>query len=170
MTMEHDHHQEHGSAYHDPTGQWTDGGNVYHSQHHSPVHEYNGFAYNPMPMEPMYAAGSMPPPRTTHQALQPLIMPQWPSMLTSQSTYVPPLFPSAPLPAPPVSAPLSAPATTGRHTSSTPRKTLTDADRRRMCLYAEEHPTVKQTEIGGKSTRNRQTLSTALTVLSYVRC
>jgi hypothetical protein len=45
---------------------------------------------------------------------------------------------------------VSAPPTTGR-TSSTPRKTLTDADRRRMCLYAEEHPTVKQTEIGGKT-------------------
>jgi hypothetical protein len=148
MSMEQDQHQEPGNPYHDRNDQWMDNANVYGSQHHSPVHEYNGLSFTPMPMEPMYSTGSMPPPRTTHQALQPLIMPSWPSMLlTSQSTYPPPLYPSAPLPAPPVSAPLSAPPATGR-SSSTPRRTLTDADRRRMCLYAEEHPTVKQTEIG----------------------
>jgi hypothetical protein len=27
---------------------------------------------------------------------------------------------------------------------------LTDSERKKMCLYAESHPTVKQTEIGGK--------------------
>ena len=30
------------------------------------------------------------------------------------------------------------------------RKTLSDDDRRRMCKYAEENPTAKQTEIGCK--------------------
>jgi hypothetical protein len=34
---------------------------------------------------------------------------------------------------------------------STPRRTLTDDDRRRMCEYHESHPGVKQTEIGGMS-------------------
>ena len=33
----------------------------------------------------------------------------------------------------------------------TPRRTLTDDDRRRMCEYHESHPGVKQTEIGGMS-------------------
>jgi hypothetical protein len=155
LAMEHDHHQEPGSGFHDGGGHWADSNSAFHSHHQSPVNEYAGFAFSPLPMEPLYTNSGMPPPRTTPQQLQPLIMPtpQWPSMLTSQSTYSQPLFPSATLPtAPqslhPVSAPLSAPATTGRH--STPRKTLTDADRRRMCLYAEEHPTVKQTEIGGE--------------------
>lgn len=41
------------------------------------------------------------------------------------------------------------PSTTTTTTKSTnPRRTLTDADRRRMCLYHEENPNVKQTEIG----------------------
>ena len=31
-----------------------------------------------------------------------------------------------------------------------PRRTLTDADRRSMCVYHEENPTLKQTEIGGE--------------------
>jgi hypothetical protein len=136
------------SGYHDSTGQWVDNSHTYNQPHHqSPVHEYGNFAYNPMPMEPMYTAPMHPPPRTTHQQLQPLIMPQWPSMITTQSTYVPPVFPTAPVPIPPASTPVSA---TSTRSSSTPRKTLTDADRRRMCVYAEEHPTVKQTEIGGK--------------------
>lgn len=33
---------------------------------------------------------------------------------------------------------------------ATPRRTLTDEDRRRMCVYHEEHKTAKQTDIGGK--------------------
>jgi hypothetical protein len=136
------------TGYHDSTGQWVDNSHTYSTPHHqSPAQEYNGFTFNPMPMEPMYNA-PMHPPRTSHQQLQPLIMPQWPSMLTTQSTYVPPIFPSAPVPMQPTTTPVS--ATSTRSTSSTPRKTLTDADRRRMCLYAEEHPTVKQTEIGGE--------------------
>lgn len=137
------------TGYHDNSGHWIDGSHGYNTPHHqSPVHEFNGFAFNPMPMEPMYSA-PMHPPRTTHQQLQPLIMPQWPSMITTQSSYATPVYPTAPVPIPPASTPVSA---TSTRSSSTPRKTLTDADRRRMCLYAEEHPTVKQTEIGGKRT------------------
>jgi hypothetical protein len=34
---------------------------------------------------------------------------------------------------------------------STPRPTLTDDDRRRICEYHESHPLAKQTEIGGMS-------------------
>lgn len=149
----HNHHHHQDQSFDDHSAAWHDGGAYNPSQHQSPVQDYNGLpftsSYTPLPMEPLYTTG-MQPPRTTHPQLQPLIMPQWPSMLTSQSTYVPPIFPSAPVPITPASAtPVSATSTHSR-TSSTPRKTLTDQDRRRMCLYHEEHPTVKQTEIGGK--------------------
>ncbi|KAF2195583.1 CenpB-DNA-bind-domain-containing protein [Zopfia rhizophila CBS 207.26] len=125
-------------------------------------------------------------------------MPQWPSMLTSQSTYIPPIFSSAPVPVTPASAtPVSATSTRSRaytselpmaggstslrdveydhdgseptveehehiDTKPTPQKTLTDADRRRMCLYHEEHPTVKQTEIGAMFGVERSTVSKVL--------
>ncbi|KAF2816797.1 CenpB-DNA-bind-domain-containing protein [Mytilinidion resinicola] len=161
MGMEHEqHHQEPG--YHDPNTQWVDSNAFTHSQHQSPVQEYNGFAFTPLPMEPMYSAHQMHPPRTTHQQLQPLIMPQWPSMLTSNSSYVAPVYPTAPVPVTPASAtPVSA-TSTRSHSTSTPRKTLTDSDRRRMCLYHEEHPTVKQTEIGAMFGVERSTVSKVL--------
>ncbi|KAF1996512.1 CenpB-DNA-bind-domain-containing protein [Amniculicola lignicola CBS 123094] len=158
---QHHHHQEQPYDDHNPNG-WADSGPYGHPHHQSPVQDYNGYHnYAPLPMEPLYTTG-MHPPRTTHPQLQPLIMPQWPSMLTSQSTYVPPIFPSAPVPITPASAtPVSA-TSTRSHTSSTPRKTLTDADRRRMCLYHEEHPTVKQTEIGAMFGVERSTVSKVL--------
>ncbi|KAF2738711.1 CenpB-DNA-bind-domain-containing protein [Polyplosphaeria fusca] len=171
LQMDPDHHPHHHQQHHqeqhfdDGNSSWHDNGGYNHSQHHSPVQDYNAYHnYAPLPMEPLYTTG-MQPPRTTHPQLQPLIMPQWPSMLTSQSTYVPPIFPSAPVPITPASAtPVSAISNNSTHsrTSSTPRKTLTDADRRRMCLYHEEHPTVKQTEIGAMFGVERSTVSKVL--------
>ncbi|KAJ4304794.1 hypothetical protein N0V90_000322 [Kalmusia sp. IMI 367209] len=162
LQMDHEHH--HQDSYEDHATNWTHGG-PYDHQHQSPVQDFNGFNYNPIPMEPMYTAPMQPPPqhRTAHSQLHPLIMPSWPSMLTSQSTYVPPIFPSAPVPLTPVSAtPVSATSTHSGRTSSTPRKTLTDADRRRMCQYHEDHPTVKQTEIGAMFGVERSTVSKVL--------
>ncbi|KAF2637178.1 CenpB-DNA-bind-domain-containing protein [Massarina eburnea CBS 473.64] len=165
--MDHDHHHHQQDSFEDHSA-WAQPGHYDpHQQHHSPVHDFNGFnAYAPLPMEPMYSAAMHPPhhqPRTAHPQLQPLIMPQWPSMLTSQSTYVPPIFPSAPLPITPASAtPVSATSTHSGRTSSTPRKTLTDQDRRRMCQYHEDHPTVKQTEIGAMFGVERSTVSKVL--------
>jgi len=157
LQMDHEHHH-HQDSFEDHQA-WAQNNHYDPSQHQSPVHDYNGFNhYAPLPMEPMFTTGMHPPhhhPQRTasHPQLQPLIMPQWPSMLTSQSTYVPPIFPSAPVPITPASAtPVSATSTHSGRTSSTPRKTLTDQDRRRMCQYHEDHPTVKQTEIGGKQT------------------
>ncbi|KAL8773016.1 MAG: hypothetical protein Q9209_002036 [Squamulea sp. 1 TL-2023] len=50
-----------------------------------------------------------------------------------------------------VSTPLSAPPPpTPIPTPQSGRRTLTDQDRRRMCQYHEENPSVKQTEIGRK--------------------
>jgi hypothetical protein len=161
--MDHDHHQYGPTAtFPENQNQW--GAYAHHSHHQSPAHEYAGFAFSTpqLPLEPTFSSG-VQPPRTTHQQLQPLVMPQWPSMLTSQSTYHQPILPTAPASNTPLtsSTSLSAPASATApvpppnprrpsQAGSTPRKTLTDADRRRMCLYHEENPTTKQTEIGGK--------------------
>ncbi|KAF2680343.1 CenpB-DNA-bind-domain-containing protein [Lentithecium fluviatile CBS 122367] len=164
--MDHHEHHHHQDSFEDHSA-WAQNNHYDPSQHQSPVQDYNGFNhYAPLPMEPIFTAGMHPPhqpQRTAHPQLQPLIMPQWPSMLTSQSTYVPPIFPSAPVPITPASAtPVSATSTHSGRTSSTPRKTLTDADRRRMCQYHEDHPTVKQTEIGAMFGVERSTVSKVL--------
>ncbi|KAK2767476.1 hypothetical protein FQN54_003633 [Arachnomyces sp. PD_36] len=107
-----------------------------------------------MPMEPSYSM-SIPPPYTT-QPLLPLAMPsQWPSMLTTQGGYG-----AAPLSAAPLPTPHPTHAT--HSNGPTPRRTLTDADRRRMCLYHEENPHVKQTEIGALFGVERSTVSKVL--------
>ncbi|OWY45859.1 CenpB-DNA-bind-like protein [Alternaria alternata] len=171
MNHEHQHSHHHQQPLDDHHSGWH-GDNGYNPHHQSPVQDYNGFNnFAPLPMEPIYRTGMHPPhqthsiPRTTHPQLQPLIMPQmpqWPSMLTSQSTYQASLFPSAPLPITPASAtPVSASSTHSR-TSSVPRKTLTDSDRRRMCQYHEDNPTVKQTEIGAMFGVERSTVSKVL--------
>jgi hypothetical protein len=49
------------------------------------------------------------------------------------------------------SLPTPVSAVTSR-SGSTPRKTLTDLDRKKMCVYAEQNPDRKQAEIGGEST------------------
>ena len=162
--MEHEHHYGNTPNFQDAQNQWVDHHTYPHSHHQSPSHEYGGFAFSTpqIPMEPTFSNG-MHPPRTTHQQLQPLVTPQWPSMLTSQSTYQQSMIQTAPASgtplsastslSTPVSAPSSVPPPNSRRpsqTGSTPRKTLTDADRRRMCMYHEENPTTKQTEIGGE--------------------
>jgi hypothetical protein len=64
-------------------------------------------------------------------------------MLTNPNSYsAPPMAipPAMPVPTKPMRQ------SSGQQT--TPRRTLTDDDRRRMCKYHEEHPQIKQTEIG----------------------
>lgn len=99
--------------------------------------------------------------RPVPQQLQPLIMPQWPSMLSSQShssyqpVYHQPMHqsiqPMQPIGMGSLPTPVSA---VSSRSASTPRKTLTDLDRKKMCLYAEANPNSKQTEIGGMSPAN----------------
>lgn len=124
-----------------------------HSHHGTPAQEYTGFNFGGPP-QPLMESGVFAPSaqRPMHQQTQPLvIMPQWPSMLNShqpgyQSMYPAPMHSMPVMPIPAVTTPVSA----GSNRSiSTPRKTLTDHDRKRMCQYAEEHPNSKQTEIGG---------------------
>ena len=154
--MDHEHHNGHDNGFGGNDG-WVDMSNNYsQAQHQSPVYEHGGFGF----MQPIQHGlpsehytqriPPPPPPHTNHQQLLPLIMPShptWPSMLTNPANYSAP-----PVAIPPTAAPVvkgsgaKLPAT---HPNPSPRKTLTDADRRRMCEYHEENPSVKQTEIGG---------------------
>ncbi|KAI9727451.1 MAG: hypothetical protein M1834_008395 [Cirrosporium novae-zelandiae] len=143
-------HQEEDYGHH----QWTDIGGYQSSQHPSPLHEYNAYGgFIPTPPNPL-SMGSMydrtiPPPYVPPQLVMPIS--QWPSMMNPTATYPPPILPATPVSAP-ISTPASASTTTTNHSlpTPTPRRTLTDMDRRRMCQYHEDNPTVKQTEIGGK--------------------
>lgn len=139
---------------------WSPNPHVYpHSHHGTPAQEYSGFQFTspPPPLETSAFDPAMHQ-RQIHQHLQPLVMPQWPSMLNSQShppfqqmfppptQPIQPIQPIQPMSITPIATPVSA---ASARSSSTPRKTLTDLDRKRMCQYAEEHPNSKQTDIGG---------------------
>jgi hypothetical protein len=124
-----------------------------HSHHGTPAQEYNNFQFaSPqLSLGPATFENTMPQ-RPVHQQLQPLVMPQWPSMLNSQShqtfqpSYPQPVQSIQPMTMAPLPTPISA---TSSRSASTPRKTLTDSDRKQMCQYAEDNPAAKQTEIGG---------------------
>ena len=162
MKVEHDY----GGSHHtnDYGGQWV---HVTDDQppHQSPLHDFNNFYMTPpqLHLESIY-----PRPATSSQTsnppLYPLVVPQWPSQLTNPSLSPPTSQPlsssSAPVltprpilplstPVDNIPAPLSAPAApTPIPIPQSGRRTLTDQDRRRMCQYHEENPSVKQTEIG----------------------
>lgn len=148
MNIQYEHSSSQDHSYHDNQNRWNQTNGYVHHQPQGT--DYLGFAMpSPhIPIEPAYNNG-MNPPRPHHHQLQPLIMPQWPSMMTSQSSYAPPIMPAMPVTSMPISPPIPTPSQTS-HTAPTPRRTLTDTDRRRMCLYHEENPTTKQSEIGGK--------------------
>ncbi|EMD00578.1 hypothetical protein BAUCODRAFT_144230 [Baudoinia panamericana UAMH 10762] len=137
-----------------------------HSHHGTPAQEYSGFNFSSpqIPMEPSAFSSSIQQ-RPMYQQLQPLVMPQWPSMLSSQSHQpFQPIFPQPIQPIQPVTigalqTPVSA---VSSKSSSTPRKTLTDLDRKRMCQYAEDNPNSKQTEIGAIFGVERSTVSKVL--------
>ncbi|KAF4631798.1 hypothetical protein G7Y89_g6336 [Cudoniella acicularis] len=171
--MDHDHHNAGNENGFGGGDGWVDINHSYNSsQHQSPIYEHGGFGFmqpvhHGLPTEPSFNPQriSQPPPNTLppHQQLLPLIMPShptWPSMLTNPASY----------PAPPVAIPpASAPVVKGNgtklpaiHATPTPRKTLTDSDRRRMCQYHEENPSVKQTEIGAMFGVERSTVSKVL--------
>ncbi|KAJ9200281.1 hypothetical protein DTO164E3_2988 [Paecilomyces variotii] len=143
--------------------QWVEMGGYNPSQQTSPIPDFHGFGYGPapiMPMEPSYSM-SIPP----SYASLPLAMPShpWPSMLTAHSSFHEGGLPPAPAPAP-ISISPPAPTHPIRTTStgSTPRRTLTDEDRRRMCLYHEENKNAKQTDIGALFGVERSTVSKVL--------
>nr|OQO22320.1 hypothetical protein B0A51_09915 [Rachicladosporium sp. CCFEE 5018]OQO22388.1 hypothetical protein B0A51_10851 [Rachicladosporium sp. CCFEE 5018] len=158
--------EQHGMPYHSsPPTTWGQTTHVYpHSHHGTPAQEYAGFNFElpqPAPVDPNTFPLSYQQ-RPTLQQLQPLVMPQWPSMLNNQShsTFAP-LYPQPVQPSQPMQLPTPISAG-GSRSATTPRKTLTDADRRRMCQYAEENPTAKQTEIGTRFGVERSTVSKVL--------
>lgn len=154
--MEDDVHSQSNTAF-QPVQMRMSGQHQYpHSHHGTPATEYTGFVW-PSPQVPVsgetFAHNAT---RPTHQSLHPLIMPQWPSMLSSQSTqptpsYYPTVLPQnhlAAMSSTPVGTPIS---TSSTRSGSTPRRTLTDDERRQMCEFHEQNPTAKQNEIGCKS-------------------
>lgn len=126
-----------------------------------PLGDFQGFTFGSSPVMPMepYSMPTMPQSYAPHQmggggagTGGPLTMaPQWPGMLSTQPNYAP--VPLAPMPIPASVAHLQNMHTTHVSSAPTPRRTLTDADRRKMCMYHEKYPHVKQTEIGGKLVR-----------------
>lgn len=159
------HLDEHHHAGHDFGNNegWVEMNNGYTtSQHQSPVFDQGGFGYiqpqhnghNGLPTDQSFNLQRVPlplPQPPIQQQILPNIMPSqqpaWPSMLTHLVTY-----PAPPVAIPATVAPLLRMTGTrlpALHTAS-PRKTLTDSDRRRMCQYSEDNPNVKQTEIGGE--------------------
>ncbi|KAH8621296.1 hypothetical protein IG631_24069 [Alternaria alternata] len=134
---------------HDLDWYWNSG---YSPQYQYRVQDYNGFnGYASRTADPIQETGmhspfpTHPTLGTTTLQLQPWIMPQvpqWPSMLTSQSTYQASLCSSSLPPTTPVSV-----ISFDWRTSSEPRNALTDSDRERICRYHEKNPTASQTYI-----------------------
>ncbi|EAQ90955.1 hypothetical protein CHGG_02890 [Chaetomium globosum CBS 148.51] len=140
--------------------------------------DYGGGGYGFMPPIthglPSESLGRMPPPPppqpihqspATHTQLPMLMMPHahapWPSMLTNPNSFGPP-HSAPPVPIPSITAPLKTSKLPAIQTTSQPRKTLTDENRREMCQYAEDHPTAKQTDIGARFGVERSTVSKVL--------
>ncbi|KAL1961340.1 hypothetical protein VTO42DRAFT_68 [Malbranchea cinnamomea] len=142
--------------------QWVDLGGFNQPQHHSPMQDFNPYVFGSSPVMQMEQAYSMsiPQPYTAQQLLPLTMPPPWPGIISTQPGFAP--VPLAPIP--PMQS-LGAPQrihTPHFPTAPTPRRTLTDADRRRMCLYHEENPNVKQTEIGAMFGVERSTVSKVL--------
>lgn len=145
-------HPEH--AYQQMRAQMDEQHQYPHSHHGTPATEYTGFLW-PSPHDLGDSAiFGVSPQRPNHQSLHPLVMPQWPSMLGSQTSQVAPPYYSSPqaqgstASPTPLMTPVSA---SSARSTSTPRKTLTDDQRRQMCEYHESNPKAKQNQIGGKS-------------------
>ena len=88
---------------------------------------------------------------TTRQRTE-LAMPQWPSLLSNQSyTKFQSTNPQTKRSVQPrITRPLSTPVSAIPVVpSSTLRRTLTDLDREKICQYAKDNPSAKQSEIGG---------------------
>ncbi|EZF10942.1 hypothetical protein H112_07860 [Trichophyton rubrum D6] len=143
------------------SSQWVDMGGYAATQHHQ-LTDFTGFQFGSspiMPIEPAYSM-SMPQPYTTQHLIPLTMSSQWPSMLSTQPGFAP--MPVAPMPMTPIPPQIQHVQTPQLSTPPTPRRTLTDAERRRMCLYHQENPHVKQTEIGAMFGVERSTVSKVL--------
>jgi hypothetical protein len=160
-----------------PPAQWGTLAAFPASPQHSPLHEFNGFNFMHHSREVSMASmdgtvGRMEPPATVPSAPAqletPTVEPQWPNMMAErvEVSYVPASSLSA---SPPTRS--ARRGHTSRSSQPIQRKTLSDADRRRMCVYHEENPNIKQTEIGGMPRFcNLSTRDNANTILSLQPC
>ncbi|KAG8625422.1 hypothetical protein KVT40_007173 [Elsinoe batatas] len=151
---------------------WPDQHLYPHSHHGTPATEYSDYGWGqpampnpiiPYPYQPVDAQYQIP----FEQRLDPPPMPQWPSQLTGDHSS---MYKTMGVPAQPtmlgnemfprgMMASSSAAATSS---TPNPRRTLTDDDRREMCVFAEENPTLKQIEIGARFKVDRSTVSKVL--------
>ncbi|RAK99041.1 uncharacterized protein BO80DRAFT_143604 [Aspergillus ibericus CBS 121593] len=185
MDTESHHAQDHDIA---PTS-WLDMGGFSPSEQ-SPTMDYQAFGYSVIPLDPSTYGVDLPPPYATLPIAMPPPPSSWPSMISHHGPFPDPVVPPMPIlqappviapapiiPAPPRKSSTSKPSTnkssTGKSSSgkpstgkpngnSTPRRTLTDEDRRQMCLYHEENKTAKQTDIGALFGVERSTVSKVL--------
>ncbi|KFA68809.1 hypothetical protein S40285_01213 [Stachybotrys chlorohalonatus IBT 40285] len=158
---------------------------------HSPMNEYGGFAYMPhgLPSESLNRMAhphhqhhqiiqpAPPPPPPQHQQPPvtaqspqpsgpmghhqlPMLNTTWPSQLTnptpSGSYSAPPLS----MPPVPATLPTEPPRLPPQHEKA--RKTLSNEQKRAMCLYHEENPGTRQADIGAKFGVERSTVSKVL--------
>ncbi|RPB15426.1 CenpB-DNA-bind-domain-containing protein [Morchella conica CCBAS932] len=133
-----------------------------HHQHH-PSHDFGayGFVESPgfVPQDQQFRLQAPPVPIAPNY----LGLSHWGQNMVPPAASHAQFMPSPAIAPPPGSAPL--PNSVSAHTTqstSSPRRTLTDADRRRMCIFHEEHPNVKQTEIGAMFGVERSTVSKVL--------
>ncbi|KAK6523277.1 hypothetical protein TWF694_006165 [Orbilia ellipsospora] len=142
-------------------GQWVGLAQADCSQTAAPANEFGMYGFvdatQQLPQEPAYRLGAGG--AASHSFYAPFQ--QWPVATTAQ-----PMETIAAVTIPPSTTTTSthnrrASGGAGHGTGSS-RRTLTDADRRRMCLYHEQHPHVKQTEIGAMFGVERSTVSKVL--------
>ncbi|KAI0016697.1 hypothetical protein F4780DRAFT_667888 [Xylariomycetidae sp. FL0641] len=164
--IDQDSHLAHDNSY--PSNQWGEVNNFAHMTTMTssyPDTYYMAHAnHHGLPSESI--GGHMAPPPVPHQHMHhhniypsqlpsPLIIPtqhapppvQWPSMHTNPPQHS---YSTPPVAIPPASAPVRQHPRLPTINTSQPRRTLTDEDRRNMCKFHEENPTVKQAEIGIK--------------------
>lgn len=114
---------------------------AYPSPHQtSPIPMPGGYPFFSPMMEPYQHMSS-------YTNMQPPTMHTWPSMIAQDGAFQSPVMHAPASFSPPTPILPTRKTSTG---GSTPRRTLTDEDRRQMCLYHEENKTAKQTDIGGK--------------------
>lgn len=170
--IDQDNHLAHDNSY--SNEQWVD----MNTYTHMAMTTYGGDYYIPPTTHglPSESIGMAPPPvpHPMHSQAHnnfashlphPLIIPTqqpsqvpWPSLRTNPSQS----YSAPPVPIPPASVPMRQPLKLPTINTSQPRKTLTDEDRRNMCLFHEDNPHAKQTEIGQKFGVERSTVSKVL--------
>ncbi|EPS44289.1 hypothetical protein H072_1719 [Dactylellina haptotyla CBS 200.50] len=140
-------------------GQWVGLGQADCSQTTAPANEFGMYGFvdttQQMPHEPSYRLPSGGPASHSFYST----FPQWPV-----ASAAPPMEPitTVTVPSATTTAPNRRTSSSSNHGTGSSRRTLTDADRRRMCLYHEQHPHVKQTEIGAMFGVERSTVSKVL--------